>query len=181
VDGLAVTSEFARFAAFAAVPLAVSWAAIQPQKFTAVRLAGVAALAMVFAVVLTGVSIAGLATTISPWSGSFWSTLLSRGWNFLVVQFACVLAAAVLFSVATRELRRGRSGATAVVAAWLILAMIGWECLFVYGLWWNSYQLAPWLNAVRIAGNGLYLLWVFSAGLGFVLPLKRVTKLRNGM
>ena len=80
------------------------------------------------------------------------ATLLSRGWIVLVIPNRLLHLRQQFSSAATRELRRGRSAITAVVASWLILAMIGWSA-FVYGLWWNSIQLAR-LNAVRIAGVG---------------------------
>lgn len=164
-------NEFARFALLASVPLAVVWAAIRPQTFTAARVASIAGLSMLFAVAFTGFSIASLAASVSPWSGSFWSTLLSRGWINAVVKAACTLVAATLFGLAIRRLRRGRSAAPAVWASWLLVALVGWLCLTSYGVWWNAWELPAWLRAVQIVSRALYLLLLLCAGLAFLVPL----------
>lgn len=169
-----VVGEFTRFALLAALPLAFAWAAVLPQRFTAVRLSAVSALSMLFFAGFAGAAFPSLLTSISPLSSEFWRTLftLQAGWINALIEIVCALLAAGLFAAGMRRLRAGRPPTTSILASWLLLALILWLCASRYIPGQGPWELNGWMRALGTASNGLYLLMLLSAGLAFLLPLR---------
>lgn len=156
---------FVQTATVATMPATLAFAAFNPSRFGASRLASAAGLAMAFlaAMFAHSMTVFGSSLLTLP-SSDFWPYLSSWWLQILIVLYA--LTAAALFLVGAIQLRHGGGAKAARIASWIVLASIlAWPIASAMQ-YLDSYY---WLDAPSTI---TWCLMTQCLGLAFLRPLR---------